>query len=133
MAARLFYGSPAKDVAVRGDLFVDIKAFQAQVRELSQHFDTTTPERRILYLISELGEVVDEVIELSTLSSDASDETIAEIKARIGLEIYDVIWNAVDLANQLDIDLEAAFETKITINKNRTWSRSGKIEPNDNS
>ena len=107
---------------------MDIKAFQEQVQELSQHFDTTTPERRIMYLMSELGEVVDEVIELSTLSSDASDESIAEIKTRIGLEIYDVIWNAVDLANQLDIDLEAAFERKIAINKDRTWSRSGKIE-----
>jgi len=106
---------------------MDIKAFQQQVRELSQHFDTKTPDRRIMYLISELGEVVDEVIELQTASADTSPEKIAEIKERIGLEIYDVIWNAVDLANMLDIDLEESFRQKIEFNKERTWSRSGKI------
>lgn len=106
---------------------MDIKRFQQDVKSLSDKFDTKTPERRIMYLISELGEVVDEVIELVNTDPETSAETIAAIKERIGLEIYDVIWNAVDLANMLEIDLESAFEQKIAINKERRWSRSGLI------
>ncbi|MEM9953006.1 MAG: MazG nucleotide pyrophosphohydrolase domain-containing protein [Chloroflexota bacterium] len=101
-----------------------IKEFQDDVRELSQRLDTKTPEQRILYLISELGEVADEMLELSK-SGDSKDQEM--IKKRLGMEIYDVIWNAVDLANQLNLDLEDAFIRKIAINKNRVWQRSGEL------
>lgn len=111
---------------------VDINAFQAEVKKLSQHLDTKSPEQRILYLISELGEVVDEVLELQNIDPNAADINVDKIKERIGLEIYDVIWNAVDLANMLDIDLQAAFDKKIAINKERKWSRSGYIDKNQN-
>lgn len=107
---------------------MDIRQFQEDVKKLSQHFDTQSPERRILYLMSELGEVVDEVIELTTAHPDTPPETLKAIKDRIGLEIYDVIWNAVDLANLLDIDLEESFKQKIAINKQRRWSRSGYVD-----
>ena len=106
---------------------MNIKSFQDNVKRLSQHLDTKSPEQRILYLISELGELADEVIEFRT-ANDTSPETIANIKKRIGLEIYDVIWNAVDLANMLDIDLEASFKEKTAINEKRNWSLSGYID-----
>lgn len=104
---------------------MDIKQFQDDVRALSQHLDTKSPERRVLYLMSEVGELVDEVLDL--LNTEDDDKQ-AEIKSRLGMEIYDVIWNAVDLANQLDIDLETAFEVKIAHNKERIWRRSGKLD-----
>lgn len=104
---------------------MNIKSFQEDVKRLSQHLDTKSSEQRILYLISELGELADEVIALNTSKADMTPENIANIKERIGLEIYDVIWNAVDLANMLDIDLEEPFKKKIAINEKRYWSRSG--------
>lgn len=111
---------------------VDIKSFQADVKKLSQHLDTKSPEQRIMYLLSELGEVVDEVLDLQNSDPNTDEVTIVAIKERIGLEIYDVIWNAVDLANMLDIDLQAAFDKKIAINNERNWSRSGYIDKNHN-
>lgn len=107
---------------------MDIKSFQEDVKRLSQHLDTKSSEQRILYLISELGELADEVIALNTNKADTSSENIAHIKERIGLEIYDVIWNTVDLANMLDIDLEEPFKKKIAINEKRYWSRSGYLD-----
>ena len=102
---------------------MDIKQFQQDVKALSQQLGTTTPERRIMYLVSELGEVVDEVIDF--INSDATSDMQDEIKTRIGLEIYDLIWNAVDLANQLDIDLAEAFEAKSAFNAKRKWKHRG--------
>lgn len=104
---------------------MNIKSFQEQVKNLSQHLDTKSPEQRVMYLVSELGEVVDEVIELTNADQDMHQETITKIKERLGLEIYDLIWNAVDLANMLEIDLEESFKKKIAINKEREWVRSG--------
>ena len=103
---------------------MNIKAFQQQVKELSQKLGTATPERRVMYLVSELGEVVDEVIELTHPDANLSSEAREAIKSRLGLELYDLIWNAVDLANLLDIDLEAAFEEKIAFNAKRDWKHS---------
>lgn len=105
----------------------EIRRFQEHVDALSKKLDTRSPERRILYLISELGEVVDEVIELTSASPDSPEEMLAGIRERLGQEIYDVIWNAVDLANLLAIDLEPAFQKKIAHNNKRFWSRSGKL------
>jgi NTP pyrophosphatase (non-canonical NTP hydrolase) len=106
---------------------MDIRQFQRHVRSLSERLDTLTPERRILYLVSEVGETVDEVMDLLNAGPDAPDAELAARKERIGMELYDVIWNAVDLANMLDIDLEAAFAKKIAINATRKWRRSGTI------
>ena len=110
---------------------MNIRLFQQQVKALSQQLDTQTPERRVMYLVSELGEVVDEVIELTNLNPATSQKSITEIKDRLGLEIYDLIWNAVDLANMLEIDLDAAFKKKIEINKNRDWNRRNATDHQD--
>jgi len=75
--------------------------------------------------MSEVGEGVDEVLDLINAGSD--DDTDA-IKRRIGLEIYDIIWSAVDLANLLAIDLNASFAEKTARNRDRIWRRSGKLK-----
>lgn len=106
---------------------MDIKQLQQDVKALSQKLDTKSPEQRVMYLVSELGELVDEVIEFRN-ANELSPDDLNDIRERIGLEIYDLIWNAVDLANMLDIDLEGAFEKKIAINKNRHWQRSGYVD-----
>lgn len=49
----------------------------------------------------------------------------AEIEAvteNLGTEIYDVIWNLLDLAEMAGVDLEAAFfAKKAALNKDREW------------
>jgi len=62
--------------------------------------------------------VAREVLRLSRAADQANAD---EVKADLGMEMYDLIWNVCDLANMLDIDLETAFAAKIEINKTRKW------------
>jgi NTP pyrophosphatase (non-canonical NTP hydrolase) len=97
-----------------------IAHLQEHVKELSraQGWPERTPERRALYLVTEVGELVREVLALADAQDDA--DAVAA-KERLGLEMYDVIWNLVDLANIVGIDLESACARKIEINRERQW------------
>lgn len=94
----------------------DISALLAGVREdvvaLTQRqgwqHDYLT---RMAHLIGEVGELAQELVAEPTEAA----------KERIGAEIYDVVWNAVDLGRLLDIDLDKAFATKRRYNQQRTW------------
>ncbi|UQZ32674.1 pyrophosphatase [Paenibacillus sp. PK3_47] len=90
--------------------------FQQYVREFSElkGFDTSTIEQRMLYLMTEVGELSKEVLSVSFHPD-------AEKKENLGYEMYDVVWNIFDLANKLGIDLDQAFRRKREINDNRTW------------
>lgn len=97
---------------------MDIKAFQKYVKSESSRW-SHTPETRVLYLMSEVGELSDEALNLIFAKKETDSADISDIEERLAMEIYDVIWNAVDLANQLDIDLSDAFEKKQNFNKKR--------------
>lgn len=90
--------------------------FQQYVSEFSKlkGFDKSTIEQRMLYLMSEVGELSKEVLTVSFHPD-------AETKENLGLEMFDVVWNIFDLANKLNIDLEQAFKQKMEINDKRTW------------
>jgi NTP pyrophosphatase (non-canonical NTP hydrolase) len=90
--------------------------FQEYVRKFSElkGFDTSTIEQRMLYLMTEVGELAKEVLSVSFHPD-------AERKANLGYEMYDVVWNIFDLANKLDIDLTGAFSEKKEINDRRNW------------
>ncbi|MEK8215214.1 MULTISPECIES: MazG nucleotide pyrophosphohydrolase domain-containing protein [unclassified Paenibacillus] len=90
--------------------------FQQYVREFSEMkgFDRSTIEQRMLYLMTEVGELSQEVLSVSFHPD-------AEKKENLGYEMYDVVWNIFDLANKLDINLEDAFNRKKEINDNRNW------------
>ena len=95
-----------------------IKELQEHAKELARVLPESTVEQRMLFLLTEVGEVAREVLQLSR----AADQVQADaIKADLGMEMYDVIWNICDLANILGIDLEASFAAKIEINKTRKW------------
>jgi len=64
---------------------------------------------RFVRLIGEVGELAEE---LSATNLDPRSTAF---------ELYDVIWNACDLANKLGIDLEEYFKEKQTLNQKRTW------------
>lgn len=90
--------------------------FQQYVREFSRikGFDTSTIEQRMLYLMTEVGELSKEVLSVSFHPDE-------EKKENLGYEMYDVVWNIFDLANKLNIDLEQAFKRKKEINDKRVW------------
>ena len=98
-----------------------IRQIQDQARELKRAngWQSTSPEKRMLYLASEVGELSREVIRL--LDSNEPDSAKDEARANLGLEIYDCVWNLCDLANLLEINLEAAFEQKAALNRERHW------------
>lgn len=90
--------------------------FQQYVREFSEikGFDRSTIEQRMLYLMTEVGELSKEVLSVSFHPD-------AEKKENLGYEMYDVVWNIFDLANKLNIDLDQAFKQKKEISDKRMW------------
>src|SRR5690348_14432592 len=95
-----------------------ITELQEHAQELAKMLPKATVEQRTLFLLTEVGEVAREILRLARSNDPAQTDAI---KADLGMEMYDVIWNICDLANLLDIDLEQAFAAKIENNKHRAW------------
>ncbi len=100
-----------------------VEDLRRRVREL-KGFDITL-EQRLAYLTSEVGEVAEEVLRISRNGNadvgamDAGG--VAAARERLGEEIYDAVWNLLDLADLADVDLEGAFEKKARRNEGREW------------
>ena len=103
-----------------------VESLRRQVRELKadKGFDITL-EQRLAYLTSEVGEVAREVLKISRDGNkDAGEmaaEEVASVRENLGMEIYDVLWNLLDLADLAGVDLEDAFERKARSNEGREW------------
>ena len=95
--------------------------FAEHVRQLSERFNDNTLERRVMFLMTEVGEVAQEALDIAFEQERNPDADLSELKERLGLELHDVVWNVFDLAAILDIDLEAAFRQKIELNQERDW------------
>ncbi len=97
-----------------------IEELQRHVRELNdaQGWHDTTPEERAMWLVTEVGELVREVLRLPEATGEAE---LAEVRHNLGMEMYDVVWNLCDLANRVGVDLEEAFAEKVAINRGREW------------
>lgn len=97
-----------------------IAELQRQVRELkgAKGFEITL-EQRLAYLMSEVGEVAREVLEISRGKTSAAEVEAA--RENLGMEIYDVIWNLLDLAEMVGVDLEETFRKKASLNEGREW------------
>lgn len=100
-----------------------IEEIQQQARALTaaHGWQDTTPEARVLWLVTEVGELVREVLQFTALDDDDAQ---AAVRQRLGAEMYDVVWNVCDLANILGIDLTAAFVAKGAVNNERKWPTS---------
>ena len=79
-----------------------------------------TPDQRFRYLISEIGELSNDLIRLHQ-----KDKELETLKTKIGHEMFDVMWNICDLANLLDIDLEKCALEKRELNNRRDFSIEG--------
>lgn len=99
---------------------MQIQDIQENARSLCEQQGWTdhNPGQRFRYLISEVGELSQE---LTRLEWNPTATDVDEIKRNIGHEIYDIVWNLCELANQLEIDLESAFAEKQAINARRHW------------
>ena len=67
---------------------------------------SNSKEHRVLDIVSEIGELSKEILKASNYgkSSYVSNE-------KIKLELGDVLFSLITLANSLDVNLEAALET----------------------
>jgi len=97
-----------------------IHEIQENARELCQQqgWADHNPSQRFRYLISEVGELAQELTRLEWIPANT---VTTAIKRDIGHEIYDIVWNVCELANQLEIDLDIAFAEKQAINRDRHW------------
>ena len=75
-----------------------------------------TADQRFRYLISEIGELSNDLIKLNQSVTKSE-----ELKRKIAHEMYDVIWNICDLANLLEIDLEKFSIEKNHLNNQRVF------------
>jgi NTP pyrophosphatase (non-canonical NTP hydrolase) len=83
---------------------------------VARHSWETNPQRRMAFLLGEAIELAAEVLRLP-----AAGPCDAALHQRLGREIYDVLWNACDLARLTDVDLAAAVADKRQFNENRGW------------
>jgi|SRR5581483_9844478 len=79
--------------------------------------------RRFTHLVTEMGEVGKELIKLDYTPDEAKR---VEVKKGLGHELHDIIWNAVALAEILDIDVEAGLREKMAINEERKKNKEFK-------
>jgi NTP pyrophosphatase (non-canonical NTP hydrolase) len=95
---------------------------QQQAKDLSarQDWANTTIAERVTFLIGEVQELAEEAVLLAAQDNPADQ---AATRTRLGLEMYDVVWNLCDLANIAGVDLETAFAAKYAINAKRTWPK----------
>jgi NTP pyrophosphatase (non-canonical NTP hydrolase) len=93
---------------------VPIKDIQDAVRELHEQHDwpVRTAESRALWLSIEVGELLREVQQYGW-----DLDRVDEIWVRASHEMYDVMWNLVDLATIMGIDLGQAFTEKAPMNR----------------
>lgn len=99
---------------------MNIAQIQQNAKELSDRMGWCeyNPETRINYLKDEFKEVLQEVETLTTATDPVELEAAKE---RYGMEVYDFLWNAADLANRYGINLQEMFEKKMDINNNRVF------------
>jgi NTP pyrophosphatase (non-canonical NTP hydrolase) len=100
----------------------------SDVEELTARYDRETgPRGRMASLPGETSELAAEVPRLA--ATGPYDPLLLQ---RIGREIYDVPWNACDLARLTGIDVVQAAAGKRDVNASRRWPDSeGALRPSD--
>ena len=98
-----------------------LQQIMSDVEELTaRHNWETAPRSRMAFLLGEALELAEEVLQLP--ASGPCDPLLLQ---RIGGEIYDVLWNACDLARLTGIDVVQAAADKRDVNAGRVWPDSG--------
>jgi NTP pyrophosphatase (non-canonical NTP hydrolase) len=114
------------DVSAQPDARL-LRQIISDVEELiARHDWETTPRRRMAFLLEEAIELAEEV-----LLVPASGPPDPALQQRLGREIYDVLWNACDVARLTGVDVVQAAIDKRQVNATRVWpeSRIAQSEP----
>ena len=105
-------------------LTVENLRWQFRKLESDKDFDVTL-DQRLAYPISEVGEVAEGMLRLSRNGNaevgTMDAEGVGTVRQRLGEEIYDVVWNLLDLADLAGVNLVGAFERKSRRNEGREW------------
>jgi NTP pyrophosphatase (non-canonical NTP hydrolase) len=105
---------PPHDAPVQPDEGL-LRQIMSDVEDLVARRGWQTTPAPMAYLLGEAVELAQEVLQLPASGPDA-------LLHNVGSEIYDVLWNACDLARQTGIDLARAAAGKRQVNQNSTWS-----------
>ncbi len=86
-----------------------IRELQKRVGDFSrEHHLDSNPEYKILDTVSELGEVSKEILKMT----DYGKKSMV-FKDEVGLELGDLLYSVVTIANSLNVDLEEAVENAL--------------------
>ena len=96
--------------------------FQTYIDELEQKMGWTDVDlvHTCFLMGEEVGELFKAVRKVEGLFLEG--DVPGDRKREVAFEIVDVLNYLLAVANRLDIDVEAAFREKNTINQGRTWS-----------
>ncbi len=100
-----------------GGMSVDFKPFQAYVQKFSaKHgWHQNLVDTRLCFLMTEVGEPTQAVLQ-------SEHRPGPEQRQAVDRKIFEVIWNAVDVANRLGLDITECFHDKMAIHPSRQWS-----------
>ena len=88
-----------------------MRDLQEKVQEFCDtHNLNTTPESRLIDVVSELGEVAKEILVASNYGKNPLEKN-----EKIEMEIGDVVFSVIALSNALGIDTEEALEKVLII------------------
>jgi NTP pyrophosphatase (non-canonical NTP hydrolase) len=89
-----------------------------QASKADRQLHTTSLQDRALFLATETGEILKDVLRIQGHYGINAKHAGAE---NIRKEMCDVIWNICDMATQLNIDLDEAMISVLSANKTRVW------------
>ena len=86
-----------------------MKALQKRIKKYCKENNRESPpEHRLLDIMSELGEVSKEVLEMSNYGRESF-----EYNENIKLELGDLFYSLITFANSLDLDLEECLNLSL--------------------
>ena len=92
-----------------------MRELQLKIKEFCKEHNLESPiEHRVLDTMSELGEVAKEILKMSDYGRKP-----VEYKEELKLELGDVLYSLITIANTLDIDLEDALNIVLEKYKKR--------------
>lgn len=85
---------------------MDLQGIQEKVQEFAKKNKLDSPpEFRVLDLVSEIGEVSKEILKMTNYGTKPLQKN-----NQVELELGDVLYSLITLANKLDINLEEALD-----------------------
>jgi NTP pyrophosphatase (non-canonical NTP hydrolase) len=94
-----------------------LRQVMSDVEELvARHLWETAPRARMAFLLGETLELAEEILRLPEAGPYETSDS-----QRLGLEIYDVLWNACAVAGSVGVDVVRAAAEKRAINQGRQW------------